>query len=171
MPCALTSGYTLDCKDAVGGLKSVLFIEWKNVTAITVTANVVSAITKAAGKTFFKYELAKETSQFTETVTASAQNGTIFYAQSLNIILNKLQTATRNEILLLAQNNLMAIAEDKNGKYWLLGRLNGLDISGGTAQTGTASGDRNGYELTFEGQEKELAIEVGSGIIAGLLTA
>jgi hypothetical protein len=152
MPCALTSSYTLDCKDAIGGLKSVLFIEFKNVTAITVVSSVVTAITKAAAKTFYKYELAKETSQFTETVTASAQNGTTFYAQSLNIILNKLQTATRNEI-------------------WLLGRLNGLDISGGTAQTGTASGDRNGYELTFDAQEKELAIEVNAGIIAGLLTA
>ncbi len=171
MPCALTSSYTLDCKDAIGGLKSVLFIEFKNVTTITVVANVVTAITKAAAKTFYKYELAKETSQFTETVTASAQNGTTYYAQSLNIILNKLQTATRNEILLLAQNNLIGIAEDKNGKYWLLGRLNGLDISGGTAQSGTASGDRNGYELTFDAQEKELAIEVNAGIIAGLLTA
>lgn len=169
MPCALTQSLTLDCRDSIGGLKSVMFIESANVTAITAAAGIVTAITKASGKKFYKYDLAKETSQFTETFTSSVQNGTFFYAQELSIVLNKLQTNTRNEILLLAQNNLLAIAEDKNGSYWLLGRLNGLDVSGGTAESGTASGDRSGYTITLSGQEKELAISVQSSIIAALL--
>lgn len=169
MPCALTQSLTLDCRDSIGGLKSVMFIESGNVTAITAAAGVVTAITKAAGKKFYKYELVKETSQFTETFTSSVQNGTFFYAQELAIVLNKLQTNTRNEILLLAQNNLLAIAEDKNGKYWLLGRLNGLDVTGGNAASGTANGDRSGYTITLTAQEKEMAIEVQSSIIAGLL--
>ena len=147
-----------------------MFIESANVTGITAAAGIVTAITKAAGKKFYKYDLAKETSAFTETFTSSVQNGTFFYAQELSVVLNKLQTNVRNEILLLAQNNLLAIAEDKNGAYWLLGRLNGLDVTGGTAESGTASGDRSGYTITFTGQEKELAIAVNSGIIAALLT-
>ena len=169
MPCVLTQSLPLDCRDSIGGLKSVMFIEFANVTAITAAAGVVTAITKAAGKKFFKYDLAKETSQFTETFTSSVANGTFFYAQELSIVLNKLQTNVRNEILLLAQNNLIAIAEDKNGSYWLLGRLNGLDVTGGTAASGTASGDRSGYTITMTAQEKELAISVNSGIIAALL--
>lgn len=169
MPCALTQSLTLDCRDSIGGLKSVMFIESANVSAITAAAGVVTAITKVTGKKFYKYELVKETSQFTETFTSSVANGTFFYAQELAIVLNKLQTNTRNEILLLAQNNLLAIAEDKNGKYWLLGRLNGLDVTGGNAASGTANGDRSGYTITLTAQEKELAIEVQSSIIAGLL--
>lgn len=169
MSCALTQGYSIDCKDSLGGLKSVLFIEKENVSAITLTDQTVTGITLASGKTFFKYELVKETSSFTETVTASVQNGTIFYAQELSVILNKLQANTRNEILLLAKNSLLAIAEDRNGKYWLLGKDGGLDISGGTAASGVAAGDRNGYELTFSGQEAALANLVDSTIIAGLL--
>ena len=169
MPCVLTQSLPLDCRDSIGGLKSVMFIEFANVTAITASAGVVTAITKAAGKKFYKYDLAKETSQFTETFTSSVANGTFFYAQELSIVLNKLQTNVRNEILLLAQNNLIAIAEDKNGNYWLLGRLNGLDVTGGTAESGTANGDRSGYTITLTAQEKELAISVNSGIIAALL--
>lgn len=169
MPCALTQSLTLDCRDSIGGLKSVMFIEFANVTAITAAAGVVTAITKAAGKKFYKYELVKETSQFTETFTSSVQNGTFYYAQELSIVLNKLQTNVRNEILLLAQNSLLSIAEDKNGKYWLLGRLNGLDVTGGNAASGTASGDRSGYTITLTAQEKEMAIEVNGGIIAALL--
>jgi hypothetical protein len=169
MSCALTQGYVLDCKDSLGGLKSVLFIEQSNVTGTTEVAGVVTEIDLAVGKFFYKYDLIKETSSFTETITASVQNGTIFYAQELTVILNKLQANTRNEILLLAQNSLIAIAEDKNGKYWMLGQAGGLDITGGTAASGVATGDRSGYELTFSGQEKALSPEVSSGIIAALI--
>jgi hypothetical protein len=68
-----------------------------------------------------------------------------------------LHTNTRNEILLLAKNNLVAIVKDNNDKMWILGFANGLDITGGGSATGTAFGDRNGYTLTFTGNEKELA--------------
>lgn len=168
MPCALTQGYTLDCKDSLGGIKAVWLIAHGNVTTVTEASGIVSAITKSAGKVFYKYELVKNTGSLTETITTSVENGTVFYAQELSIVLNKLQANTRNEILLLAQNTLMAVVQDANDKYWLLGRVAGLDITGGTATTGTATGDRSGYALTFSGNEKQLAPEVNSGIIAGL---
>jgi hypothetical protein len=140
------------------------------VSSVTEASGIVSAITKAAGKVFYKYELVKNTGALTETITASVENGTVFYAQELSIVLNKLQANTRNEILLLAKNTLMAVVQDANDKYWLLGRYSGLDVTGGTSATGTAQGDRNGYSLTFTGGEKELSPEVNSGIIAGLVS-
>lgn len=170
MPCALTQGYTLDCKDSLGGIKAVWMIESGNVTGITEASGIVSAITKSAGKVFRKYELVKNTGSLTETITASVENGTVFYAQELSIILNKLQANTRNEILLLAQNTLLVVVQDANDKYWLLGRTQGCDVTGGTAATGTAQGDRSGYTLTITGSEKQLAPEVSSTIIAGLTT-
>lgn len=168
MACALTSGYTLDCKDSLGGIKAVWFIEHANVSSVTEASGVVTAITKGAGKVFYKYELVRNTSSLTENITASVENGTVFYSQELSVILNKMQASTRNEILLLAKNVLMAVVQDSNGKYWLLGKQNGIDITGGSSATGTAQGDRNGYTLTFTGGEPALAPEVTSGIIAGL---
>lgn len=168
MACALTQGYTLDCKDSIGGIKAVWFIAAGDVSAVTEVSGVVTAITKASGKVFYKYQLVKNSSSLTENVNANVQNGTVFYAQELSIILNKLQANTRNEILLLAKNNLLAIVEDANGKYWLLGKQNGMDLTGGNGATGTAQGDRSGYTLTFSGSEKELAPEVTSSLIAGL---
>lgn len=170
MPCALTQGYTLDCKDSLGGIKAMWVINHANVTAVTEASGIVSAITKSAGKVFYKYELVKNTGSLTETITTSVENGTVFYAQELSIVLNKLQANTRNEILLLAQSTLMVVVQDANDKYWLLGRFTGLDVTGGTSATGTAQGDRNGYTLTFTGGEKALAPEVNSGIIAGLVS-
>jgi hypothetical protein len=52
MACALTQGYALDCRDSLGGITEVYFIEFKNVSAVTEASGVVSAITKGAGKVF-----------------------------------------------------------------------------------------------------------------------
>jgi hypothetical protein len=168
MPCALTQGYTFDCKDNIGGLKSVWFIGWNDVSSVTVASGLVSAITKSAGKVFYKYQLVRNTASFTENIAGSIENGTVVYNQELTVVINKMNVSMRNEILLLAQNNLMAVVEDQNGRYWLAGRYNGLDLLTGSSSTGTAQSDRNGYTLTFSGGEKELAPEVSSGIIAGL---
>lgn len=170
MPCALTQGYVLDCKDSLGGITEVLFIASQDVTAYTEASGVITAITKAAGKRFYKYELVKATSSFVENINASVENGTVFYQQELTIVLNKLQANTRNEILLLAKNLLDCIVKDNNGKYWFLGLTKGLDITGGSSGSGTAEGDRSGYTLTFTGKEPALAPEVSSGIITGLLS-
>lgn len=170
MACALTQGYVLDCKDSLGGITEVLFMSKQDLTTYTEASGVITAITKAAGKVFYKYELVKETSSFVENINASVENGSIFYQQELTVILNKMQVNTRNEILLLAKNLLVAIAKDNNGKYWGLGFTKGLDITAGNSGTGTANGDRSGYTLTFTGKEAALAPEVSSSIITGLLS-
>jgi hypothetical protein len=157
MPCALTQSYTLDCRDSIGGLKEVWFAALDDIATWTGSNGAYTAITMDSGKYFWKYELVKESSNFAEAVNTNVQNGTVFYGQTLEIILNKLQVNTRNEILLLAKNRLVAIVTDNNGVKWVLGKDNGLDLTGGGSNTGTAFGDRNGYTLTFTGNEKELA--------------
>lgn len=168
MPCNLTQSYNLDCRDSVGGLKEVYFMELGNLTSFTEASGVVTAITKAAGKKFYKYALVKQTSKFEDTLTVSEENGTVYAAQKLTIMLNKMQANTRNEISLLAQNLLVCVAGDRNGKYWFLGATNGLVISTIKGETGTKMGDRNGYTLEFDGAEPAFAQEVSAGIISGI---
>ena len=164
MACALTQGYTLDCKDSIGGLTAVYFAPWEDLGTVTEAAGVVTTLTMDTGKKFYKYELVKESSNFAEAVNTNVQNGTVFYTQTLEVILNKLQVNTRNEILLLAKNRLAVIVTDNNGDNWFLGQDYGLDLTGGGSATGTAFGDRSGYTLTFTGNEKELAPKVTATI-------
>jgi hypothetical protein len=171
MACALTQGYTLDCKDSLGGIVEVYFMASQDVASYTVSGGVMTALTKDTGKRFYKYELVKATSNFVENINASVENGTIFYQQELTVVLNKLQVNTRNEILLLAKNLLVAVAKDNNDKYWYLGLTRGLDITAGSSQSGTAEGDRSGYTLTFTAKEPELAPEVNSTVAGQLTTA
>lgn len=171
MACALTQGYTLDCRDSLGGITEVYFMAFQDVASTTEASGVITALTKDTGKRFYKYELTKGTSVLTENINSNVQNGTLFYTPELTIILNKLQANTRNEILLLAKNLLVAVAKDNNGKYWYLGKTRGIDLTAGSGTSGTADADRSGYTLTFTGSEPELAPEVNSSVAAALTTA
>lgn len=170
MACALTQGYTLDCRDSLGGVTEVYFIASTDVTSTTEASGVITALVKGTGKRFYKYQLVKGTAMFVENINSNPQNGTIFYAPELTIILNKLQANTRNEILLLGQNLLVAVAKDSNGKFWYLGKTRGLYLTAGSSATGTAEGDRSGYTLTFSGAEPSLCPEVNSAVAAALET-
>ena len=169
MACALTSGRALDCRDSVGGIKRLLITELANKATLTTTSGAISAFTLSTGKQFWSYEQVRETSNFSEAIQASVENGTLAYETTLTAIFNKGETSTRNQIRLLAQNRLMIIAEDRNGKYWLIGEANGAELTAGSYASGTAMGDRNGYELTFVAKEAEPMKEAASGLIATLL--
>ena len=168
MPCALTQNYVLDCRDSLGGIKSIRVAPWGDVQTLTVAAGVVTGITMRTGAKFYKYDLIKATSSAEEALQASVENGTLFYQPTVNIILNKMRTNTRNELLALAQNLLMVIVEDNNGAFWLYGRVNGMDVTAGGSATGTAMADRNGYTLTFTGMEPELAPSVTASILTAI---
>lgn len=167
--CSLTQDIIIDCKDSMGGLKEVYFIEFDNVSAVTESSGVVTAITVASGKKFRKYQVPKETTFWTQTLNSSIQNGTINYSQELTVIVNKMQANTRNELQLLAMNRLLAVVLDMNNKYWLLGKDNALDATGGEDGSGTAAGDRNGFSRTFSATERFMAPEVQASLITSLL--
>lgn len=168
--CALQSDYTLDCRDSVGGIKTVYFIELGNIQSITESSGTVTAITKVSGKVFRKYDLEMDTSTFEEDLQGNRQNGTLFATQTGTIILNKQQVSVRNEILLLGKNRLAAIVVDNNDIAKLYGRQRGLMVTSAKASSGTAWGDRNGYTIALSGSEKESAPFVSDSVITTLQT-
>jgi hypothetical protein len=169
MSCALTTGFTLDCRQSNGGIEAVYFTELANKDSITSASGLISVFTLTSPAKFFKYELRKKTGQLEQNIQVNNENGTVFYEQSLTIKLDKLEVNKRNEILLLAQNNLMVAVKDNNGNFWLMGETRGALLSAGKGSTGTAFGDMSGFELTFMAEEPELAKQIAAGVIDGLL--
>jgi|TARA_R100000084_G_C4646037_1_gene146762 hypothetical protein len=156
MPCALTKGFTLDCKDAIGGVRSVrltTLAEYEALAAVVANGKVSSW--GSASTVFFKYDQLKETSSMTETINSNVQNGSIYYTPEVTIVMSKLESDRRNEIKLLAQNRLVAIVEtnDETPRYFVVGTTTGLEVSAGTSATGTAYADLQGYTITLSGME------------------
>lgn len=170
MPCNLTQSYNLDCRLSYGGTKEVYLIEYENVASVTQSAGVVTAITKVSTKVFRKYNLIAHTGEADEALTASREMGTLSNKQTIKFPINKMTVSVRNELFLLAQNRLMFVVVDENGTNWLYGGDYGLTLTTAAAKTGKLLADRNGYELVFEGDEKNLAYEVNAATLATLLT-
>ena len=159
--CNLTTNIAVDCRDSVGGVKELKIRKQPATQDATLTsANVVSAITTSG---WYKYDFRPETCSFTETETENDVNGTVFYEPAVTVMLHKLDTTKRNELRVLAQARTQIALLDRNGKYWLIGRNNGLTKSG-TAATGQAMGDMNGYTLNFAGKEEVPVVEITKAI-------
>ena len=80
MACELTKGRSLDCKTATGGIKAVYFAQHADLV-ITRASGEVTDLEFAGGAptTLFKYNLPRGTGSFTDTITGSAENGTVFF--------------------------------------------------------------------------------------------
>jgi hypothetical protein len=166
--CVLTQGFTLDCKDKVGGLKAIYVVEFSAINAYTLASGEITALTLDTPKAFFKYELPKGVSSMTWTVQSNPDNGTTFYESAVVVKLRGLSTAKRNELKLLAAAPLLVIARDNNDVYWLHGYISGCDLTAGTANSGTAMGDAYGMDMTILHREADLPAKLQASVVTSL---
>ena len=158
MSCDLTLGRKEPCKDVVGGLKNVYFVEFGGLGTVTLTNDEITNMTgttiggTANSLTAFKYEL-KGNSSFEQTITSSRENGTTFFDQTLTLTLKKLTKEDNKELKLLAYGRPHVAVEDYNGNVFMMGLTHGADVNGGTISSGAAMGDLSGYTLTLNAQE------------------
>ena len=171
MACALTQGRAIDCRNSTGGISEILIANFGDITIDTVAAGVLTALTQAGATSFYRYSLEKENGSLIETQTGSLENGTNFYDSVLDFNTKNLSASENEELTLLDQAQLFVIVKDMNEKYWTVGAFFGADKLTGTAVTGAAFGDHNGYTYSITSKEAKRMLEVDSTVIAGLTIA
>jgi len=152
MACSITiNGRAFPCKDKIGGIKRVWIksfdaADWGSVSS--------GAITDAASAiTVYGFELTKNSGSFQQTVTASVENGTVFFSQVVELTLPNLSGGDSAEIYDLLKSRLCVIVQDNNDNYMIMGHTTGAEATGGTIGTGTAKGDMNGYQIQLTAEE------------------
>ncbi len=153
MACDITLGRTEPCKDSVGGINAVYFVNFGDITGITYdgSSDVIDAVTGTPNA--YKYEV-RGNSTYTENIQSSRENGTTAFEQVLELTLKKLTKEDHNTIKLLSFGRPNILIEDNNGNVFLAGAEYGADVTGGTIVTGGAMADMSGYTLSFTGMEK-----------------
>ena len=153
MACSITiTGRALQCKDALGGIREVYIREYAGTDAYATPSN--GAISDAATSTsFLQFEVQAGSSSFTQTVNASTENGSVHYQQVLSLSFNKMAAADVAEIADLNKARLSIIVRDKNDQYWVMGHVNGCEVTGGTFESGQAVGDLNGATVEITAME------------------
>ena len=161
MSCDISRGRLEPCKDSVGGLNAVYFINKGGIDAGYDTSD-TDVIDDLGTPTAYKFDI-KGGSTYTENITSSRENGTTTFEQVLELQLTKLTKEDHKTVKLLAYGSPHILIEDNNGNVFVAGLEHGLDVSGGTIVSGAAMGDMSGYTLTFSGMEKAPANFVKDG--------
>jgi hypothetical protein len=169
MSCEMTSGYNdRTCTNGKGGIKSVLLFPLGNVATSNITLNEVTTLT-VTGETFL-YKLKSNLSSYTAPIKVNKDNGTLFYEQSLSMILASDNKELRSEIHLLAQNEVVCLVENADGSIVALGFGEGLQIADANEYTsGVLKGDRKGHVLVLNGMENEEVPDVDPNVYTALL--
>ena len=154
MACNLSQGRQEVCKESIGGIQGVYFLNYPSSSyAPTFTKDANGQITGfPSGSVVYYYQL-KGSSAYTETVTTSRNNGTTFFSQALTLNLKKLTNDMTTQLKLMAYGRPQIVVWTNNGEALLVGEQLGADLTGGTIQTGGALGDLYGYSATFTGME------------------
>ena len=170
MACNQTlSGLVRDCSPSMGGIVEALIANKDSVTGISLSSDMVSQITMASSDKFKRYAFPRNTGSLTSNYTIDQATGVRYVVSDLVLMFNRMETAKRIEISALAQNDLVVIVKDANGKYWLLGKDEPVNATAGDGITGTARADRNGYSITLQDNSLEMPYEVDPSIIDALI--
>ena len=168
MACNLSKGRNEVCKDSIGGLAGVYFL---NYTTSSFTKNADGEVTAfPSGSTVYFYQL-KGTSAYTETVNTSRENGTTFFSQELVLNLKKLTNEMTTQLKLMSYGRPQIVVHTMNGDALLVGEEEGADVTAGTIQTGGTLGDLYGYSVTFTGQEQFPASFISGSTFGNPFTA
>ena len=157
MSCDLSQGRQRPCKDSVGGLKAVYFINYGDADYSILMNNTSGTEDNIASigqvGSVYRYDL-KGNSNLEQTIVSSTDTGGTFFEQVLTLVLPKLTAKDHKQIKLLSFGRPHVIIKDNNDNYFLAGLEHGMDVTGGTVSSGSAMGDLSGYTLTLTGTER-----------------
>jgi len=164
MACDLTLGRLEPCKDVVGGITKLYFINYTQGLLDSATFSADEEITAFDSPlTLYEYNM-KGPNGLEEANENSRETGTSFWTQTITASIKKLSKEYRKELKLMAWGRPQIIVKDYNGNFLMCGIENGVEVSI-NPQTGAAMGDMSGYALAGVGTEKEPAFYVDSSII------
>jgi len=170
----LLIGIPRQCKTGIGGVKRFLLASYDDVISVSgATDGLIDSITMSAGTTFKEFVPSKDTSSWSDNAAPAAQNSGTVYVPTISMNFAKNQASTRNAVKMLGQNVVIALVQNNDEKWFLLGMKptggRGLEMIASPYASGVQIQDANNWNVVMSGGENEPAWEVSNTIIAGLL--
>lgn len=172
---SITSGFCGSlCRNSAGGVQRFYIANISDIDTTSAVYGVDGELTGLDIDTMYCYIPYVDSASWTETINVAPENGTIFYEQVANMVMGANSQALRNIVKELGHaGNIVVFVRDNNDRIWLIGDVTGKKVtylSGGDSTSGTALGDRNGWNLNITCKNNVPAIEViptEGGVLAG----
>ncbi len=159
MACELTTGFTLDCLEGIGGVKEVLITNFTLADGSDFTSGIsydattgeVDGLpgTPAAPVTIYRYVPFRNSGSYVETVQKNLETGTLFFSQEVGWTFGKLNQEMRNEFLNVAKAKMIVFVRTNDDQILLIGTTEGAQLTAGTVQSGQQKADLMGYQVTL----------------------
>ena len=156
--CAILNGRDRQCKNTVGGCKTLFLGLHSDFLAGVETGGTYQEVDVLPTATLYKFEVdpASSSMSLVSEITASPENGTVFYVHTITAKFKKITALDRRNFQNIAASQLAAFVLDNNGNIFYVGKVNGADVTGGqNMATGLAYGDMSGFNLTIVANEPE----------------
>ncbi len=173
MACLLTLGRLVDCKDSIGGLRTMYILPnyCGNIEACATIADLemtdadfqdwdTYGTPTGSKQTLLQYDLRPNLSSLTVNFNSDAATGTSFWTAVLSVTLQKINHDSTNQLKLAAYNRSQIFVRDAMDNIFLLGMNTGCNITAGTMVSGAAKGELSGYTLEFTAEEKLPPIQI-----------
>ena len=158
MSCEALQNVAKSCDNNTGGIRKVWINQQDGVTATTVAAWtwIITAITTTP---FAKFEINRNTGNYTEDTAVDLINGSTFVTQTITLMFNRRDKDKSEAIHVLGsgQQYLAAVVLDANGKYWY---FENLQLTATGEGSGTARADGSKYSITLLAESDHLAYEI-----------
>lgn len=185
------SSITTSCGSNIPSIKQMWI---GNFGSVTPTYTYVTGVTDADGNQviesvtalaldnttpeyWVEYAFRKNTCSASSEMTIN-DNGSHYFTNALNMVFAKQDTNKRLNVEAIASGDCSCIYLDGNGKYWLMNLDAEVTLTSATANTGTAVGDSNQYELVLSQDAATMPIEIvgtqsstPKSIVEGLMEA
>ena len=169
MSCLVGKGRIEPCKTSLGGLKNAFFANFAEADgAFTEVGKEVTALGLGL-TTVYKYDLLADGNTLEEVTVADRNTGTRVNTQTLVLALKKQDLNTAIEIDAIAASRPVVVVQDRNDNYKVLGITEGMNLTSGSAASGGAKADFNGYNLTLVAEENATAPFLDSATITALI--
>jgi hypothetical protein len=165
--CDLTSGWDdTFCRLSVGGIRRAIPVKLADIdqSSVTIVDNEITALTASTGG--YEYVLEQNLSSYTASPSRTEESGSVFWDINLNMVLINDTKELRELITTLARNTTTWFVQKSSGVWVCLGLKDGLRLgSDNEGGSGVAKADRNGYSLSFVGQEVFEVSDVAQSVI------
>lgn len=155
MPCSITAGRTVSCKDAVSGIRNVYIANYIDIpaqTGYTIASGLITVMATTPLEVY-EYAVRRESSKLDISIATDPKAGTTHFEQRLTLQFNKLNKDDADAVKILAYDRVVIIVQDNQDNLLVLGARNGMDMEGSSMTTGQNYGDQSGFSLTFVGRE------------------
>lgn len=159
MSCALTQGFSRDCKDHLAGITDIVLGAWSTVVASGLAYDSLTGEVEDLPSTItlYRYEVDDLSGNWEDAGTAE-ENGQFVFNPTITFRLRNIDTSMRKEFNLLIKNRLVAFIVPHRGsgfdkKLYAVGLDRGLQVTTGGFSHGAAPGDFTGLNVTLSGAQ------------------